>query len=225
MATISVNVPRGDYAEIYRDRRLFLAVSGLIASGKTSLVQQLSAALHFTPIYEPVKENVYLPLFYKDMAKFGFPMQVYLLNERFRQHQSIVWSGESSVQDRSIYEDPIFASMLHDSGNISDLDFATYSSLFSNMCQFLHRPDIILYLDVTPETAFARMQKRGRECEKDVSLDYLRSLRDGYESWIKDIRTRIPVVRIDWNADYLPLSTVIDAIKSADIVRKLPITF
>jgi len=201
------------YTETFGGRQLLIGISGIIGAGKSTLTKDLASKLGYAEIREPVAENPYLPLFYKDMSKYGFAMQVFLLNKRFHQHQGMIWSGISAVQDRTIYEDVIFAKMLHEAGDISDLDFETYKDLFSNMTNFLHRPDVIVYLDVEPKTALERITNRGRECEKGLPLDYLSDLKAGYEDWLKDIGDRIPIVRIDWN-EFQTTEHVIDAIRS-----------
>ena len=148
---------------------------------------------------EPVETNEYLDKFYKDMEKYAFPMQVYLLNHRFRQHQQMVWSDEDAIQDRTIYEDVIFAKMLNETGQMSDINFRTYVQLFNNMTNFLHRPDVIIYLNVKPEVALERVKKRNRKCENTMSLVYLTQLKKGYEDWLDDIKDRIPVLTLDWD--------------------------
>ena len=111
----------------------------------------------------------------------------------------------------SIYEDVIFAKMLRDSGKMSELDFQTYRSLYLNMTNFLHRPDVIVFLDVSPETALARVQQRERDCESGISLSYLKQLKEGYEEWLQDVSPRIPVIRIDWN-EFCDVDEVVKAI-------------
>jgi deoxyadenosine/deoxycytidine kinase len=104
------------------------------------------------------------------------------------------------IMDRGIYEDIIFAKMLRDSGKMIEYDFDTYCGIFSSMCNYLHRLDLIIYLDVTPEIALDRVRLRGRECEKGIDLAYLTALRTGYEDWMSsEICEKIPVLRLDWN--------------------------
>ena len=206
------------YKEVYDRDPIFIAVSGIIAAGKTTFVKNLSKLLGMRARYEPVKTNPYLPLFYKAIEEgkdtYSFTMQVFLLNKRFQQHQSIIWSKKSTIQDRSIYEDPIFGKMLHDDKLMSDLDFQTYRELFINMTNFLHRPDVIVFLDVDPEVALKRKEMRSRECEKGgVSLSYLKALQKGYEDWLKEIDNRIPVCRINYNQ-------FIEVEKAAGIIQR-----
>ena len=113
---------------------VYISIAGLIGAGKTTLAAALGKTLGLPVHYEPVSDNVYLEDFYKDMSRYGFPLQIYLLNKRFRQQQQIVWEGRGGVQDRTIYEDAIFAKMLRDDGLMEEREYQTYLSLFNNMC-------------------------------------------------------------------------------------------
>lgn len=73
-------------------------------SVQTTLAVALAKKLNLPVYYEPVIDNAYLQDFYADMARYSFPLQVYLLNRRFAQQQQIIWSGKGGVQDRTIYE-------------------------------------------------------------------------------------------------------------------------
>ena len=174
-----------------------ICISGIIGAGKSTLSEQLGEELKAHVFHETVDENKYLPLFYKDMEKYSFPMQIFLLTKRFQQHQQMLWKQEVTIQDRCIYEDIIFAKMLKKSGLMTDLDFHTYENLYKNLSNFLQKPDIIIYLDVTPEKALERIKMRGRESEKTITLSYLRMLKECYEEWLKEIGVKI--VRLDWN--------------------------
>ena len=110
--------------------------------------------------YEPVIDNIYLEDFYADMKRYSFPLQVYLLNARFKQQQQIIWSGRGGVQDRTIYEDSVFARMLRNSGLMDERDFQTYQSLFNHMSNFMKKPNIIVHLDVSPEESLRRIKLR-----------------------------------------------------------------
>ena len=202
------------YTSTFGSPNILVGVSGIIGVGKSTLTESLGKIMGWDTVKEPVESNEYLDHFYKDMSKYSFPMQVYLLNHRFRQHQQMVWANRSMVQDRTIYEDVIFAKMLHDEGLMEDLDFHTYVQLFNNMANFLHRPDLIIYLDVDPKEALRRVRERSRSCEVGLSLKYLMGLRAGYEEWLRDVQDRIPVLRLDWNT-YMDPEKVVSLIKSA----------
>ena len=188
-----------NYTQTFGSKNTIIGISGIIGVGKSTLTNSLGEELGFNVIKEPVETNEYLDNFYKNMSKYSFPMQVYLLNHRFKQHQQMVWSDNSSIQDRTIYEDVIFAKMLREANMMEELDFKTYVDLFKNMSNFLHRPDLIVYLDVEPEEALRRVNQRSRGCESGLTLNYLHDLKKGYEEWLNDIKDRIPVIYLDWN--------------------------
>jgi deoxyadenosine kinase len=177
---------------------LFIGIAGMIGAGKSTLATALAEHLSIDVYYEPVEDNEYLADFYADTAKYSFSMQVYLLNRRFQQHQEIIWRGRSAVQDRTIYEDSIFAKMLADVGLMDERDYRTYQSLFQHMSNFMCKPNLIVYLDVKPEASFERIQMRSRGVESGISLEYLQALYRGYEEFIGDISRVIPVIRVDY---------------------------
>ena len=178
---------------------VYISIAGLIGAGKTTLATALGKHLGLPVHYEPVTDNVYLEDFYSDMNRWGFPLQIYLLNKRFRQQQQIVWNGRGGVQDRTIYEDTVFAKMLAKSGHMSQRDYETYLSLFSNMSHFMKKPNIIVHLDVSPEQSMDRIKMRSRGCESGMSLDYLKALHQAYEEFISDISRVIPVIKVDYS--------------------------
>jgi len=177
---------------------VFIGISGLIGAGKTTLAEALAKELNLPVFYEPVTNNEYLKDFYTDMKRYAFPMQIYLLNKRFKQQQQIVWNGTGGVQDRTIYEDSVFARMLCDSGYMEEREYKTYLELFQNMSNFMKKPNIIVHLDLTPEESLRRIQLRNRQCEQSISLEYLNALYKAYEDFVNEIAKIIPVIKVDY---------------------------
>jgi deoxyadenosine kinase len=177
---------------------LFIGMSGLIGAGKTTLARKLGKVMNLPVYEEPVQQNIYLEDFYRDMKKHGFAMQIYLLNERLAQHQRATWSG-GGIQDRSIYEDSVFAKVLHESGFMDKRDHDTYTKLFDLCRNSMRDNDCIVHLDVPPEESLKRIKLRGRECEQGITLEYLISLKTHYEEFLNHISKRIPVIRVDWS--------------------------
>lgn len=177
---------------------IFIGIAGMIGAGKSTLATALGEHLGIQAYYEPVQDNEYLQDFYTDTKRHSFAMQVYLLNRRFQQHQEIIWKGRSAVQDRTIYEDSIFARMLAEVGLMDARDYRTYKQLFKHMSNFMCKPSVIVYLDVSPETSMKRIQERSRGVEADIELGYLKSLHQGYERFVSEISRVIPVIRIDY---------------------------
>jgi deoxyadenosine kinase len=177
---------------------LFIGIAGMIGAGKSTLATALGQHLGIDCYYEPVADNEYLADFYRDTERYSFAMQVYLLNRRFQQHQEIIWKGRSAVQDRTIYEDSIFAKMLADTGLMDPRDYRTYVQLFKHMSNFMCKPSVIVFLDVSPEASADRIAARSRDVERGIQLDYLKALYDGYQEFVANISKVIPVIRIDY---------------------------
>ena len=104
----------------------FIGISGIIGAGKTTLATALGKVMNLPVYYEPIVENEYLTDFYKDMKRYSFSFQIYLLNVRFRQHQQVLWNGTGGIQDRTLYEDSIFAKVLYEDGNMEEREYKTY---------------------------------------------------------------------------------------------------
>jgi len=177
---------------------LFIGIAGLIGAGKSTLATALGAHLDLPVYYEPVQDNEYLADFYSDTAKYSFATQIYLLNRRFQQHQEVIWRGGGGVQDRTIYEDAVFAKTLVDLELMEERDYRTYLQLFKHMSNFMCRPNIIVYLDISPQTSMKRIQQRSRNVESSIEMAYLQRLRTEYELFINDISRTIPVIRVSW---------------------------
>ncbi|HEY3404521.1 MAG TPA: deoxynucleoside kinase [Ohtaekwangia sp.] len=162
-----------------------IAVCGNIGSGKTTLTEKLSKHYGWFPLYESVEQNPYLRDFYGDMKRWAFHLQIYFLNSRFRQVNEIHGSNRITVQDRTIYEDAhIFAANLHKSGYLTDKDYQSYLDIFQSMITFVKPPDLLIYLKADIPKLVSQIQKRGRDYEDAIRLDYLKNLNKHYEDWI-----------------------------------------
>lgn len=165
---------------------MHVAIAGNIGSGKTTLTSLLSKHFKWEPQYEDVLENPYLEDFYDRMERWSFNLQVYFLNSRFRQILEIRESGKDIIQDRTIYEDAyIFAPNLHAMGLMANRDFENYLSLFDLMESVTKAPDLLIYLRSSVPNLVKQIQKRGREYENSISIDYLNKLNERYEEWIR----------------------------------------
>nr|WP_317631467.1 deoxynucleoside kinase [uncultured Flavobacterium sp.] len=164
---------------------MHIAVAGNIGAGKTTLTQALAKHFNWEPHFEDVVDNPYLDDFYHAMDRWSFNLQIYFLNSRFRQVLEIRESGKKIIQDRTIYEDAhIFAPNLHAMGLMSERDFKNYTSLFELMQRLVSAPDLLIYLRSSTPNLVKNIQKRGRDYETSISIDYLSKLNDRYEDWI-----------------------------------------
>ncbi|QNF31831.1 deoxynucleoside kinase [Adhaeribacter swui] len=164
---------------------MHIAIVGNIGAGKTTLAQKLAQHYKWALFEEIVDNNPYLKDFYDDMPRWAFHLQVYFLNSRFRQVQQIKHSEKSVVQDRTVYEDAyIFARNLYQSGMMSERDFDNYFELYRSLISLVSPPDLLIYLKADLPKLIGQIEKRNREYENNISIQYLRSLNEQYENWI-----------------------------------------
>ncbi len=177
---------------------MHIAIAGNIGCGKTTLTRMLAKRYGWTPKFESVDFNPYLQDFYRDMKRWSFNLQIYFLNTRFKDVVEISKSTDYIVQDRTIYEDAcIFAPNIHAMGNMSDRDFQTYQDLFALMMSLVRKPDLMIYLRSSIPHLISKIQKRGREYEQSMQIDYLKGLNDRYEKWITNYDGELLVIDAD----------------------------
>ena len=162
-----------------------VAVAGNIGAGKTTLTEMFSKHYRWIPQFEDVDHNPYLSDFYDDMPRWSFNLQIYFLHGRLNQILDIQRGTETIIQDRTIYEDAnIFAPNLHEMGLMSKRDFDNYYKFFSTIKTMVQPPDLLIYLKASVPTLVSQIQKRGREYEENIRLDYLKKLNEFYNKWI-----------------------------------------
>lgn len=169
---------------------MHIAIAGNIGAGKTTLTRLLAKHYKWEPQFEEVVENPYLEDFYNKMERWSFNLQVYFLNTRFRQILEIRESGKDIIQDRTIYEDAhIFAPNLHAMGLMTSRDFSNYRSLFDLMESVTRPPDLLIYLRSNVPNLVDQIQKRGRDYENSISIEYLTRLNERYEAWVESYKS------------------------------------
>ncbi|MCR9153084.1 MAG: deoxynucleoside kinase [Bacteroidetes bacterium] len=180
---------------------MHIAISGNIGSGKTTLTRLLAKHYKWTPHFEDVEDNPYLDDFYREMQRWSFNLQIYFLNSRFRQVKEIRDGGKKIIQDRTIYEDAhIFAPNLHAMGLMPSRDYENYLSLFELMESFVAPPDLLIYLRASIPTLVDQIQKRGRDYENNIRIDYLNRLNERYEAWISGYdKGNLLIINVDDN--------------------------
>jgi len=174
-----------------------IAVAGNIGSGKTTLAAKLAKHYKWTPHFEDVEHNPYLVDFYEDMPRWSFNLQIYFLNNRLKHLIEIHNGKETVIQDRTIYEDAyIFAPNLYEMGLMTKRDFENYESFFQNLKTLVKPPDLLIYLKASIPALVDQIQKRGREYEENIRLDYLKRLNEFYNKWIENYKDG-PLLVID----------------------------
>jgi deoxyadenosine/deoxycytidine kinase len=180
---------------------MHLAIAGNIGSGKTTLTSLLARNFQWEAHYEDADDNPYLNDFYDDMQRWSFNLQIYFLRKRLEQVVEIRKSGANVIQDRTIYEDAyIFAPNLHAMGLMTTRDFNNYMQMFELMSSFIQPPDLLIYLRASIPTLVNQIQKRGRDYENSIRLDYLKRLNERYEEWINSYNLgKLLIIDVDTN--------------------------
>ena len=164
---------------------MHIVIAGNIGSGKTTLTNMLAQHYGWTAQFEAVDYNPYLEDYYKDIPRWSFNLEIYFLKQRFKDLLDLAHSEKTIIQDRSIYEGVyVFTTNNHQMGNLSDRDFETYMELFEQMTDILRYPDLMIYLRASVPHLVANIQKRGRDYEQSMPIDYLRNLNHLYEDFI-----------------------------------------
>ncbi len=164
---------------------MYIAVAGNIGSGKSTLTKMLAHHYGWEARFEAVDHNPYLDDYYKDIHRWSFNLEVYFLKERFRDLIDIQHADHTIVQDRSIFEGVyVFMQNNKAMGNLSDRDYNTFMELFEQMLQVVRYPDLMIYLHSTVPHLVGNIQKRGRDYEQQIKLDYLENLNNRYDDFI-----------------------------------------
>jgi deoxyadenosine/deoxycytidine kinase len=197
--------------------RKSIAIAGNIGAGKSTLVDFLTQTYGVEPFFEPNDDNPYLPDFYLDMKRWSFHSQLYFLSNKFRIHQELDRTGGVVVQDRSIYEDAeIFATALHDMGQMDDRDWETYWGFYQTILRSIKPPDLMIYLRCSMRTLRQRIKLRGREMEQEIPLSYLKRLDRLYENWISSYQMSELLVLETDRLDYIH-----DMLYRMDVMERL----
>jgi deoxyadenosine/deoxycytidine kinase len=194
-----------------------IAIAGNIGAGKTTLTEMLSKHYKWIPQFEDVDHNPYLYDFYDDMPRWSFNLQIYFLNRRLNQLLEISSGTETVIQDRTIYEDAnIFAPNLHEMGLMSKRDFDNYYQFFESLKLMVNPPDLLIYLKASVPTLVGQIQKRGREYEENIRIDYLKKLNEYYNKWIDSYQEgKLLIITVD-NINFAENSE-----HFGDIIRKI----
>lgn len=198
---------------------MYLAISGNIGSGKSSLTALLSGRYGLAPVYEAYQENPYLEDFYRDMRRYSFHSQVFFLSKRLEQHLTLINGAGGVIQDRTVFEDAnIFARHLFETGQMEPRDWETYCGLYHGILPALRVPDLLIHLDASLETLRKRIGRRGRDYERSIPDAYLAGLNTLYEGWVAAYDhspvIRVPGDRLDFVNDPAAFGWICDRIEA-----------
>ena len=178
---------------------MHIAIAGNMGSGKTTLTTLLSRHYGWEPRFEAVDFHPYLEDYYTDIARWSFALEIYFLKQRFRDLLDIAKAEHTIIQDRSIYEGVyVFTANNHAMGNLDDRDFENYMELFESMLYVVKDPDLMIYLRSSVPHLVQNIQKRGRDYEQSLPLDYLSNLNERYEDFIfNKYKGRLLIIEAD----------------------------
>lgn len=183
---------------------MHIAIAGNIGSGKTTLTNLLARHYGWEPRFEAVDYNPYMEDYYKDIHRWSFNLECFFLKERFKDLLDIAKADHTVIQDRTIYEGVyVFTATNKAMGHLDDRDFQTYMELFQQMTEIVRTPDLMIYLRATVPHLVQNIQKRGRDYEQTIPLEYLQNLNERYEEFIyKKYPGRVMTIDVD-NIDFL----------------------
>ncbi len=177
---------------------MHIGVAGNIGSGKTTLTRMLAEHYGWKPQFESVTFNPYLEDYYKDISRWSYNLETYFLAQRFKDLLEISRSEETIIQDRTLMEGVhIFVENNREMGNLSERDYNTYMQLYGLMMSLVRPPELLIYLKSSIAHLVANIQKRGREYEQGISIEYLDGLNRHYEEWIGSYEGRLLVIETD----------------------------
>ena len=181
---------------------MHIGIAGNIGSGKTTLTSMLAEHYGWTPKYEAVSYNPYLEDYYKDIPRWSYNLETYFLAQRFKDVLEIANSEDTIIQDRTIFEGVyIFVANNKALGTLSERDYNTFMELFHLMMSMVKLPDLLIYLKSSVPHLVAQIQKRGRDYEQSISLEYLAGLNARYDEWIAGYKGNVLVIDAD-NLDF-----------------------
>lgn len=198
---------------------MHIGIAGNIGCGKTTLTKMLAEHYGWTPKYEAVTYNPYLEDYYKDIQRWSFNLETYFLTQRFKDVLEIANSKDVIIQDRTLFEGVhIFVANNKAMGNLSDRDFDTYMELYHLMMSLVKAPDLLIYLKSSVPHLVSQIQKRGREYEKGISIEYLSNLNERYDKWIETYDGKVLTIEADGidfqnnSEDFAAITDKIDAL-------------
>jgi deoxyadenosine/deoxycytidine kinase len=172
----------------------YIVIEGPIGVGKTSLARLLAKEFNARCIFEKPDENPFLPHFYQDRKKYAFQTQIFFLLNRFQQQKEIAQLdlfNQITLCDYLFAKDRIFASL-----NLDNHELALYEQIFQLLNVQIPSPDLVIFLQAKPEVLLHRIKSRSISYEKEIDLEYLKTLIEGYNYYFFHY-DRAPLLVVD----------------------------
>ncbi len=166
------------------DTYKFIVVEGPIGVGKTTLASKIATRFNAQMLLEQPADNPFLERFYRDSARFALPAQMCFLFQRVNQLRAMSRADlfdAQVVSDFLLDKDPLFAQL-----TLADDELNLYHQLFEQIRPQAPAPDLVIYLQASPETLIERVRKRGVAIENGLSEPYLNRLCESYSRFFHD---------------------------------------
>lgn len=179
----------------------FITVEGPIGVGKTTLSRAISEHFQFKILREIVDENPFLGKFYENIDEWSFQTEMFFLCNRYKQLEDIETKFLSKklpvVADYHIFKNLIFAQR-----SLKNTQYDKYLNIFNILTEDMPAPNMVIYLNASLDTLLARIQKRGRDIEKNISPLYLEQLTIDYQNFMEQFIEKHPEVTVlQFNGD------------------------
>lgn len=193
----------------------YIVIEGNIGAGKTSLATRLANHMGATLVLEEFAENAFLPQFYTNPEKYGFPLELSFMAARFHQLRKVFEENKNSVvvSDYHFHKSRLFASV-----NLDPAELELYQSFFQIISSQIPEPQLLVYLDKDTQTLQRNIRKRGRPFEKAITDEYLNQITNEYQGFLETLENS-RVIKFDTNnSDFLAnendFKTIVNAILS-----------
>jgi len=198
----------------------FIAIEGVIGSGKTTLAQGLANKFHAGLVLEEFEDNPFLARFYSNPRQYAFHTQIYFLLSRYRQQRKIAQMDlfhSRIVSDYLFAKDRIFAEV-----NLTEDEFSLYDKIYSLVKQEIPHPDVVVYLQAPADFLYKRIKKRDRSYERNIEYEYIERLCEAYNSFFIHYNTSSLLVVNITGFDFLSNSSDLDLIYQEIVQLRVP---
>lgn len=162
----------------------YVVIEGNIGAGKTTLAGKIADQFNARLILERFADNPFLPKFYEDPDKYSFPLELSFLADRYKQLKEELVSQDLfkafTVADYYFMKSLVFAA-----STLTGDEYNLYRQIFYIIYGSLPKPDIYVYLHLSPEKLLLNIGKRGRNYEKSITKKYLKKIEESYFSFFK----------------------------------------